>query len=335
MPLDRRTILAAGAGALSARGGAAPSRPLRTVPTVLGPVDPSRLGIVLVHEHVLVDFIGADRIGPGRYDREEAFRTILPHLRRLRELGAGALLECTPRYLGRDPGLLVRLSRESGLHLITNTGLYGAAGGKYLPAKVRDEATVDELSSAWVGEARSGIEGTGVRPGFVKIGVDGVPFPEYNRRLVLAAARVAREAGLSIHQHSGSGAAALHSLELIGPDLARRFVWVHAQSEQDESLHRRAAEAGAWVEFDGIAPDTVDRHVALVLAMKRAGHLRRTLISHDAGWYHVGEPGGGRFRPFDTLFERFRPAYRAAGGTAEDLAVLLEENPRRLLTGAP
>jgi hypothetical protein len=41
----------------------------------------------------------------------------------------------------------------------------------------------------------------------------------------------------------------------------------------------------------------VDRHVDLVRSMEEAGHLARVHLSHDAGWYHVGEPGGGSFRP--------------------------------------
>jgi phosphotriesterase-related protein len=45
----------------------------------------------------------------------------------------------------------------------------------------------------------------------------------------------------------------------------------------------------------------VDKYVTLVLQMQAAG-LERVLVSHDAGWCHVGEPDGGKFRPFDTLF---------------------------------
>ncbi len=35
--------------------------------TVLGPIAPERLGRTLIHEHVMVDFIGADATRPGRY----------------------------------------------------------------------------------------------------------------------------------------------------------------------------------------------------------------------------------------------------------------------------
>ena len=35
-----------------------------------------------MHEHVLVDFIGADEVSPSRYDADAVFSTVLPHLAR-------------------------------------------------------------------------------------------------------------------------------------------------------------------------------------------------------------------------------------------------------------
>ena len=61
--------------------------------TVNGPVEPDALGPVLSHEHVLVDFIGADRISPDRYDPDEAFNVILPYLEELGKFGCRALVE--------------------------------------------------------------------------------------------------------------------------------------------------------------------------------------------------------------------------------------------------
>ena len=118
-----------------------------------------------------------------------------------------------------------------------------------------------------------------------------------------AAAVTHAATGLPIAAHTGDGIAAhaeLDILERAGVPLSS-FIWVHAHSEQDAALHLRAAERGAWVEFDGIAPKSVDRHVALVLAMRKAGRLDHVLVSHDAGWYRVGEADGGELRPFDTL----------------------------------
>src|SRR4029079_3090348 len=91
------------------------------VNTVLGGRSPRALGMTLMHEHVLVDFVGAYKVSPQRYNAEEVFQTALPHLKALRTAGCRTLVECTPAFLGRDVGLLRRLSSASGLHIVTNT----------------------------------------------------------------------------------------------------------------------------------------------------------------------------------------------------------------------
>ena len=77
-----------------------------------------------------------------------------------------------------------------------------------------------------------------------------------------------------------------------------------------------------------MGPKTVGQHVELVKSMKAAGHLGRVLLSHDAGWYHVGEPEGGKFRPFDTLFTDLLPALKKAGFTDAEVKQLTVDSPR-------
>ena len=298
-----------------------------------GAIRPAELGLTLMHEHMLVDFIGADKVSPDRYDADEAFKIALPHLTKAHELGCQAILDCTPAYLGRDVLLLARLSGASGVRILTNTGYYGAGGGKYLPAHVLNESA-GELSRRWIAEWKFGIDGTKIKPAFIKIGVDGAPLGDINRKLVRAAGLTHRATGLPIHQHTGTGAAALEALDLlkemeIPPEA---FVWVHAQSEKDQTLHWKVARRGAWVEFDGIAPDTVEQHVELVRHLTGLGLLKRVLVSHDAGWYHVGEPGGGTFRGFETLFTQFLPEMRKVGLNPAGERGLLVDNPRIVLT---
>ena len=332
MRIDRRAFLTAVPALASVRPWlAAAGRPLR-VETVRGPVSASDLGVTLVHEHVLVDFIGADKVDRRRYDAEEAFRAALPHLVALKERGAGTLVECTPAWLGRDPPLLRRLSEASGLHIVTNTGYYGAGQDKYLPAHAFQESA-EKLADRWTAEWRGGIEGTGIRPGFIKTGVDAGTLSPLHRKLITAAALCHRRTGLRIHCHTGDGRAAMDILSVLDEQRVSpaAFAWVHAQNEKDGALHRRAARAGAWIELDGIAEESRDAHVSAVLALARAGQLRRTLISQDSGWYHVGEPGGGRFRPYTFLFDGFLPALRRAGLSERDVRTLLVDNPARLL----
>jgi phosphotriesterase-related protein len=305
-----------------------------TIETVTGKIAASRLGITLMHEHVLVDFIGADQVNPNRYDANHAFATVLPHLRQVRALGCETLVECTPAYLGRDPALLRRLSEAAEIHILSNTGYYGAARDKHLPRHAFSE-TAEQLAARWAREHEHGIDGTSIKPAFMKIGVDDAPLSAIDRKIVRAAGLAHRATGLPIASHTGSGAAALEQLDLLEHAGVPRsaFIWVHAQSEPDQTFHTRVAARGAWVEFDGISAASVKRHVDLVQHMKEQGRFGNVLVSHDAGWYRVGEPGGGQFRPFDTLFTAFVPALRAAGFGDPDTRQLLVTNPRRALAG--
>ncbi len=303
------------------------------VMTVRGPIPARRLGRTLMHEHVMVDFAGADQIAPGRYNPDEVFATALPHLQKLKAGGCQTLVECTPAFLGRDPALLRRLSIASGLNILTTTGFYGAAKDKYVPQFAYTE-TVEQLAGRWVKEFEEGIPPDGIKPGIIKIGVNPGPLSDIDSKLVVAAALTHRRTGLTIASHTGDGTAALAQIALLKEQKVHpsAFIWVHAQNERDTSLHRRAAEQGAWVEFDGIAPKTIDRHVELVLGMRRAGYLGRVLISQDAGWYHVGEPGGGAYRDYTTLFAEFLPALRKAGVGDNPIRTLVVRNPCRALS---
>ena len=336
--MDRRRFLKATAAA----AGACWASPLLADPvatrsaaivTVSGNISPEQLGTTLPHEHVLVDFIGADKVSRQRYDRDAVFSVVLPHLKRLRAIGCQALVECTPAYLGRDPVLLKRLADASGVRLLTNTGYYGARQGKFLPPHALEE-TADQLAARWLNDWQAGIEGSGIRPGFVKIGVDGGPLTDVNRKLVQAAARTHLQSGLTIAAHTGDGQAALEQLEILtkeGIDPSA-WIWVHAQNERNGDLHLRAGRQGAWVEFDGVGPDSIDRHVELVKTMRMHQLLDRVLISHDAGWYSVGEPRGGKFRAYDTLFEEFLPALTKAGLSDDEIKLLTVTNPAKAFT---
>jgi phosphotriesterase-related protein len=280
---------------------------------------PAQTPSMLAHEHVLVDFVGADNIGPGRYDVEEVFRIARPKLAEVQRLGCRRLLECTPNFLGRDPELLARLSDAVGMEIWSNTGLYGAGNHRYLPAFAKTESAA-QLAKRWIAETR-----LSWRPRFLKIGVNKAPLHELDRKLVLAAAITSRETGLTIASHTGDGPAALEQLEIVTSERVSpaKFVWVHAQNERNHEVHEKVARAGAWVEFDGIGPKSADFHLECVQFLAGKGLLNRTLISQDAGWYHVGEPRGGDYRGYTYIYTDFLPRLQPPQAQA-----LVWDNPR-------
>ncbi len=260
---------------------------------------------VLVHEHILVDFAGARIASPSRYERQAVIAAARLRLEEIVKLGCTRLLECTPNFLGRDPVLLDRLSQMCGIAIWTNTGLYAANQYRHLPDYAQTE-TAEDLARRWELEWRNGIEG--IKPRFIKIGVNDGPLGELDRKMVAAAGLASKETGLTIASHTGRGAAReqVEILDRMKVPLGK-FVWVHAQNEKDHRVHAELARAGAWVEFDGIGPKTLDWHQDCVEFMAREGLLGRVLLSQDSGWWHVGEPGGGNYRGYDLIYREFLP----------------------------
>lgn len=311
--------------------------------TVNGPIRPADLGRTLVHEHVVVDFIGGSRSLLARYDVDRAFEVALPHFRKLRERGVRSLVECTPRFIGRDVRLLQRLSVASGVQIVTNTGWYAAVDHKFLPGEA-DTESAERIASYWLAEWYKGIDGSGIRPGFLKLGTGNGPLPPVDAKLVRAAARVHRETGLTIAIHTGDGAAALDEIRLLREAgvAPGALIWVHAMNDPGE-IQIEAARLGAWISLDGysLAPQNVLRFPAFLVAHREAGTLDRVLLSHDDGWAVDGDaPNGNKLTlfangnpaPYEALFVRLLPDLRAKGFTEGEIDQLLITNPRNALT---
>jgi len=301
--------------------------------TVNGPVPALKAGFILSHEHILVDFIGADKVSADRYQTKEVMQKALPYLKKLSADGGNMLIEATPSWLGRDVQLLQKLSKESGLHIMTNTGYYGASGEKFVPAHAYRH-TAEQLAKSWISEWEKGIDGTGIKPGFIKTGLDNYPLSAMQQKLVEAAALTHTETGLTIGVHTGDGKAALKELEIIqrigvSPEA---WIWIHAQNEKDRGVHLEVAKEGGWVSFDGLRDANVPDYVQFLIDMKKAGLLSKVLISHDAGWYHVGEPDGGNFRGYETIFRSLLPALKKAGFIEKEIAQIFKVNPAKAFT---
>ncbi len=197
--------------------------------TVTGEIPASAMGKTLHHEHVLVDFIGADSTGYDRWSKDSVVEKVLPYLLEIKKLGYKTLVECTPAYLGRDPQLLKMLSEKSGIQIITNTGYYSAVGGKYIPKHGYTE-TAEQLADRWIDEAKNGIEGTGIYPGFIKISVESGNLEEINRKVVEAACITHKATGLVIMSHTGLAVPAFQQLEILEKNgvSPSAFIFTHA-----------------------------------------------------------------------------------------------------------
>lgn len=304
------------------------------VMTVAGPIAADELGKTLAHEHILVDFVGAQETGYHRWSRSEVVRKTLPYLEDLKSMGYDSLFECTPAYLGRDPVLLSILSSLSGINLITNTGFYGARGNQFIPKEML-AASPDELAAIWIREFEFGIEKTGIKPGFIKIGVDrDERLSEFHSKLVRAAARAHLATGLAIACHTGPTLAVFEIAEILEEEGAPldAFIWVHATRDISEN-HLKAARLGMWISIDNLRENAqlLRSNVERLKSLKASGLLDRVLVSQDAGWYRPLEKDGGDFVPYRFVEMNLIPELRRNGFTESDIDQLMIANPRKAL----
>jgi phosphotriesterase-related protein len=312
--------------------------PREYIMTVNGPESPGKMGITLEHEHILVDFIGADSTGYFRWNRDSVIEKALPVVLEAKEKGVKTIVECTPAWLGRDPLLLKSLSRMTGVNFITNTGYYGSGKNKYIPESFYN-LDAQELAELWINESENGIEETGIKPGFIKIAVDPSDSlsPEHTK-IITAAAIAHLKTGLVIASHTGPDNPAFAQINILkekGVDPSA-FIWVHAQSGTIEG-NIRAAKDGVWISLDNIrerkniepgARNSIDWYADRIAELKKQGLLTRVLISHDSGWYDPAKPGGGTFNGYADIFDFFIPALKAKGLTTDEIDQILVKNPQ-------
>jgi phosphotriesterase-related protein len=201
--------------------------------TVRGPIAPSELGFTSMHEHILCDAsvflrrhgalippeppvapdapIALDNLAILRHAfilsrdtmdlRDEALMSA--EVADFRATGGRAMVEMSVPGLRADVAALRRVSETTGVHIVATTGLYAEDSW---PRKFAS-LDIEELAAFMRSEIEDGIDGTGIRPGHLKVAITdstapGVtPFSERQKTLLGAAVRVAEETGLSLTVH--------------------------------------------------------------------------------------------------------------------------------------
>jgi len=287
----------------------------------------------------MVDWIGTDSTGYHRWDKSEVVERAIPFFQQAKEQGVQTFFACTPAYLGRDPFMLKEITERTGINIVTNTGYYGAVGNKFIPRHAFDDKA-ENIAKVWIKEFTSGIEGNNIFPGFIKIAVaNGDSLSPLHTKLVKAAAITHKSIGLTIVSHTDLDGPAFVQLKILkNEDVSpEAFVWTHAQHGTMEGW-KKAATQGALISLDHVKhhpsgnpekPDRIEWYVEQLTQLKQEGFLDKILISHDSGWYTVGEKNGGDFRGYTDIFEYLVPALKNNGFTARDIRLLLVKNPQK------
>lgn len=344
-----------------------------TVQTVLGPVAVEALGRVMTHEHVLWDGTRAGSVHPaadadGRSISSQPVRLdnlwwvrqnytlsvdnivladetlAIGELARFRDVGGGTVVEATPAGLGRDPRGLARVAAASGVNIVMGCGYY--VRPSHPPGlSSKDGALVeDEI----LGDLLEGADGTGIRSGIIgEIGCSW-PIDDDERKVLQAAARVQKQTGYALLIHPGRDVTApvehMRDAERAGADPSRTIMSHVDRRIADVGALGELARTGCYIEFDcfGLEPWLVPEtsgcpmpcdleRIELILWLLSAGFGDRIVVAQDVAMKHRLAAYGGH--GYDHVIRSIVPILLARGASDAEVAAILIDNPRRVLSG--
>jgi phosphotriesterase-related protein len=314
-----------------------------TVETTGGPVDVDELGLTLIHEH----FRATDEAGraqfPHLYDEQSDWDAAIADANAVKGHGVKTVVEPSAMFLHRDAAFSKRVADEAGLNVVLATGVYTY---DYLPQFLanRDE---DGIAAIFVHEIEHGIQGTGIKPAFIKCAADEPGITPNVEKIHRAAARAAKQTGLPIMAHSrpasGTGPEQMGIFVEEGVDPGTVQI-AHTGDTDDLDYIERLLETGCWIGMDRYGLDIflgTEPRNATVLALLERGYAERMFLSQDycstLDWFpiEVQEALKATEVPewsMTMLFESVIPYLKEQGMTDEQLETMMVENPKRWLT---
>lgn len=340
------------------------------VMTVTGPIDVDRLGVTLMHEHLLNDCtpcwnppddadLEGQRIAHGAVRmeflgrlRDDPFLSqdncrlddvdlAIEEAIRFREERGDTIVEQTCSGIGRDPRGLARIAAGSGLNIVMGSGFY------LEPSHPPEVATmsVSDVADHLECEIRDGIDG--VRPGIIgEIGISAA-FTSAEEKVLRGAARAQVRTGLPLSVHLPGWERHAHRvLDVVGEEGAApgATVLCHMNpSWRDVDYQHAVAERGAWLEFDMVgleyyfadqkAQSPADEDNARAIAdLVAAGYRDRLLLSGDVFLKTMLVHYGGY--GYRHLLTAFTDRMYRHGLTPADLTRFLVHNPAAVFSVA-
>ncbi|MHB0966302.1 MAG: phosphotriesterase family protein [Bellilinea sp.] len=338
---------------------------MASVMSVLGPIPEDRLGFTLPHEHLFTDLScywnGEPQADTGNVlfrqevtlkNRNEVVlnpwsfkdNTVLDDLdsalletRAFMQYSGKSIVDCSPcREMGRNPQGLWKVSKATGVNVIM------AAGRYTLPSMTEKDKSlsVEDLERQFVNEFLNGVNGSGIKPGFLKVGFVSKIDETAEIRSLRAAGRAQKKIGcaLAVHPYIWKPVShlILDMLEEEGCDL-RRVILCHQDylgnhTQYLDSLVKR----GVYIEFDtfgcGMINDRMwqqsdQEKIAFVKKQIELNNEEYILISGDmclkimlSKWDGIGYVNIPKF---------VVPAMRAAGLTESAIQAITISNPQK------
>ena len=293
--------------------------------TVKGRLPIDSLNFTLIHEHIMSNF-GAESAYFPDYDSVLLFKQVVPYLKKIKSQGVHTIFDCTTAYFGRDVNILKSLSDSIGINIVTNTGYYGAADDRYVPMDVHTMSE-EQIAEIWIAEFESGIDQTGIKPGFIKLAFDDGAPSAIDLKLFKAGIITHLRTGLTIAVHTGNNSEASMAQLALLKDFnvdPSAWIWVHAHQVNDQRLLLEAASKGAWISLDGVNEFNIGDFISKIEAFKKQKLLHKILLSHDGDSF----PIDGEIRKYQAIKDHLIPALLKSDYTDEEINQLMIINPQ-------
>lgn len=310
-----------------------------TVETVLGPIEASRLGNVLSHEHVLVGMGEDNHHYPWLFDWDQTRANAIRELTEAKQGGINTVIDLTTPDLGRDVEFVREVSRASGMNVIAATGIWRDVPRSFW---TRD---IEDIAAIFVREIEVGIGDSGIKAGCIKVANDmGGVTPE-GERILRGAARACKRTGCPISTHHWApeevGRRQVEVFQEEGVPMDRVAIG-HSADTTDVDYLEDLLRTGVYLSMDrypGAAgrPNWEQRN-ATVKALIDRGWAERLMLGHDYAPMPVlrdreapAASGPTRYLFVSTVAV---PALIAQGVAEATIDLMLREVPRRFLCGS-
>jgi phosphotriesterase-related protein len=307
-----------------------------------------------MHEHVFS--LCGETLSTGWFrdlwDPDEQVENAVRMLNAVKASGIDTFVDCTATGLGRQMALIQRIAARVDLHIVVATGLY-APVALPMSLSLRGPGTLlgggEPLVDFFLRDLKDGIDGTGVRPAFLKAAFD-TPDPDGPlARPLHAIGRVSAETGLPIQVHTDvagrTGIPALNVLREHGVDLTRVIVG-HAGDSDDLDYLQQLLDSGATIGCDRFGLEIfnpTERRIDTVVTLVERGYAGQIVLSHDTACFNDAMPDAASQETFTRMLPEHRfglipevvlPALRQRGVSQEDIDTMTVDNPRRFFGGS-
>jgi phosphotriesterase-related protein len=212
------------------------------VETVFGPLEVSKLGFTLSHEHVC--FIPREEFP----DRAVAAATMVARLKEAKAAGVDTIIDLTPADAWRDVRFGQEVARKSGMQLVVCTGFRFAT-------ESYNSQTVEQIAESYIREIEHGIEDTGIKAGVIKAAGVSAKLTPAEEKGFRAAARASKATGVPIETHTDAGnrggetQAAILEAEGVNP---ARVSLGHSDDTEDANYLIGLAKRGYTLGIDHV-----------------------------------------------------------------------------------